>query len=196
MRGSAARGVLSGAVAGVGAWVAHDLVGGEVTPLAGSLVLALSVALGPVLLVPSRTSSRAPGCPARDATGVDPLRVAALALLSQGVWHLGFMLTAPPPGAALPTTAGPDHAVLMLATHLLVAFVATTVAVGLDRALVRTAVRLAATLLPRPVVAVTTLPVPTRQAPVRAAVPPPLASARLLTRALRGPPAGVRSASR
>ena len=82
MVASSARGVLSGVIAGAGAWAAHTLSGGEVTPLAGLVALTLSVALGPLL---SRTS--------RDRA-VDPLRVAALMLLAQGVWHLVFMLSA------------------------------------------------------------------------------------------------------
>ena len=185
MRGSAARGVLSGVVAGAGAWVAHSVSGGEVTPLAGLVAFALSVALGPLLLAPSRTSSRAP----QRGAAVDPLRVAALTLLSQGVWHLVFMV-----GAPAPAPSGTEHTVLMLAAHLVAAVAATGVAVGLDRALVQAAVRVAATLLPRPIVAVPALPVPTRPAPVRTSAPPPLTSARLLlTRVLRGPPAGALS---
>ncbi|QIK67998.1 hypothetical protein G7072_18090 [Nocardioides sp. HDW12B] len=194
MRGSAARGVLSGAVAGAGAWVAHTVSGGEVTPTAGLVALALALALGPLLLAPSRTSPRSPE---RAAAPADPLRVAALMLATQGVWHLVFMVGAAP-AAALPantpaaTSAGPEHTALMLAAHLLVAFAATTVAVGLDQALVQAAVRVTAALLPRPVVDVTPLPVPNRPAPVRTAAPPPLTSARLLlTRVLRGPPTGA-----
>ena len=40
----------------------------------------------------------------------------------------------------------------MLAAHLIVAVLGTAVAVGLDRSLVKAAARLAATLLPRPLV--------------------------------------------
>jgi hypothetical protein len=211
MRGSAARGVLSGVVAGAGAWVAHTLSGGEVTPLAGLVAFALSVALGPVLLAP-RTSPRgrrapsprgrrAPGtgrqhgAPAAAPMAADPLRVAALMLLAQGVWHLVFMVGAPAPGSASTSPAGAEHTAVMLAAHAVAAVAALAVAVGLDRALVRAVLRLAATLLPRPVVEATPLPLPTRPAPARTAAPPPLTSARLLlTRVLRGPPAGVPSA--
>ncbi len=204
MTGSAARGVLSGAVAGVGAWVAHSVSGGEVTPLAGLVAFVVSVALGPVLLAQGGASSRAPsrrtpgtGTPTSRVgpagpvapRTADPLRVAALTLLSQGVWHLVFMVGAPAPAT---TSTGADHAVLMLGAHLLAGVAATAVAVGLDRSLVQAAVRVAAALLPRPVVALAPILVPTRPAPVRSAAPAPLASARLLlTRVLRGPPARV-----
>lgn len=191
MRGSAARGVLSGAVAGAGAWVAHTVSGGEVTPLAGLVAFALSVALGPLLLAPARTSHRSPE---RAAAPADPLRVAALMLLTQGVWHLVFMVGAAPVPATVPaaTPAGAEHTALMLAAHLIAAVAATVVAVRLDRELVQAAARVAVALLPRPVVDVTPLPVPNRPAPVRTAAPPPLTSARLLlTRVLRGPPTGA-----
>ena len=94
MVASSARSVLSGVIAGAGAWAAHTLSGGEVTPLAGLLALTLSVALGPLLLAPAPGRSTVPG--------VDPLRAAALMLLAQVVWHLVFMVSGPGHGATAP----------------------------------------------------------------------------------------------
>ncbi len=189
MVASSARGVLSGVIAGAGAGAAHTLSGGVVTPLAGLVALTLSVALGPLL---ARTS--------RGRT-VDPLRVAALMLLAQGVWHLVFMVSAAAStgsaahghGAAATHVTGAAASTLatgfMLGAHLLIAAVGTAAAVGLDRSLVKAVARLASTLLPRPLVRTWRPLTPTVPAPVSTEDRPPLETARFLTvRVLRGPP--------
>ena len=188
MVASSARGVLSGVIAGGGAWAAHTLSGGEVTPLAGLVALTLSVALGPLL---ARTS--------QDRT-VAPLRVGALMLLAQGVWHVVFMVSAGSAvggatahghgtAATLDATADTLATGAMLGAHLVIAAIGTAAAVGLDRALLKAAARGAATLLPRPLVRTWRPVAPLTPAPVMTEDLTPLATARFLTvRVLRGPP--------
>lgn len=190
MTASSARGVLSGVIAGAGAWAAHTLSGGEVAPFAGLVALTLSVALGPVLVRTSRDRA------------VDPLRVAALMLLAQGVWHVVFMIsgaTAHGHGAAAAHGAAPETLATgpMLGAHLLVAAIGTAAAVGLDRSLAKAAARVAATLLPRPLMRTWRPLTPATPAPVMAEDPTPLETARFLTvRVLRGPPSLAVSALR
>lgn len=193
------RGVLSGAVAGVGGWVAHASSGGAVTPAAGLVALGLSVLLGPLVVSAGRAAScrTGPRHGRAAALPVDPLRVAALALLAQVVWHTVFTVAAPDgvttTGTA-PTAAHPPL-VLMAATHLLAGLLATAVAVRLDRSLLDAVARLASVVLPRALVPALDLPRPTRPRPACAEAPRRLESARLLlTRVLRGPPAGASSA--
>ena len=219
MAASATRGVLSGVVAGAGAWVAHTVSGGAVAPLAGLVALVLSVALGPLLL-------SAPG----RVDPVGPRRTAGLMLLAQGVWHLVFLASGDPshahgahaaaghasalaPAATTHAGMGPAPATSvtsaaadavglagslpMLGTHLLIAAAATAVAVGLDRSVLRALARIAASLLPRPLTPRFALRAPATPAPVVAENPVLLATARfLVVRFLRGPPAATLSALR
>ena len=201
MVASGARSVLTGVIAGAGAGVAHTLSGGEVTPAAGLIALTLSLALGPLLV---RTSS---------GRTVDPLRVGAVMLLAQGVWHVVFMAGAGTSGAGhgahhttaqLASSAGTTGSaatapvlltLAMLAAHLLVAALGTAVAVGLDRSLVRATARVAAALLPRPLVLTRRPATPAVPGPVITEALDLTATARLLVvRVLRGPPAPALSA--
>lgn len=206
MMASGARGVLSGVIAGAGAWAAHTLSGGEVTPLAGLVALTLSVALGPLLLIPAAGRSTR-----ERLRAVDPLRVAALMLLAQGVWHLVFMVSAGVGGATDSTAHGNGAASAhvtgtaagtlatgpMLGAHLLITVIGVAAAVGLDRSLVKAVARLASTLLPRPLVRTWRPLTPTVPAPVLTDDLPPLQTARFLTvRVLRGPPLLAVSARR
>ena len=85
----------------------------------------------------------------------------------------------------------------MLGAHLLIAAIGTAAAVGLDRALLKAAARVAATLLPRPLVRTWRPITPTTPAPVMTEDLTPLETARFLTvRVLRGPPVLAVSALR
>jgi hypothetical protein len=184
--GSAVRGALSGLIAGAGAWTAHALFGGVVAPLAGTVALVVSVGLGRLV-----------------AADGDPRRVAALALAAQSLWHLVFMGSTHLSPAAPAAPAGPaqpgDGAVLamiaMLAAHLLVAAASAGLAIGLDRALVSAAVRIAASLVPRLVLRCRPAHLPWAPAPVMSEpVPPHRTDHFLVVRILRGPPRALASA--
>jgi hypothetical protein len=186
--GSAARGVLSGAIAGAGACAAHVASGGDVTAVAGVLAFLLSIVLGHLL--------------ARDG---DTLRIAALALGAQSVWHLVFVVTAPvspavsgdPTGHGAPGAHAADEVsvLTMLGAHLLMAALSAGVAIGLDRTLVGAALRVASALVPRPIIRSWQPVTPWTPAPV-ATEPCGLGDTAtfLVVRVLRGPPPRTASA--
>jgi hypothetical protein len=186
--GPAARGVLSGAIAGAGAFAAHVVSGGDVTAVAGGLAFALSLALGRLL-----------------ASGGDPLRIAGLALGAQSVWHLVFVVTTPvsPTASAAPTGHGAHAAhgaddvstLSMLAAHALTAALSAGVAIGLDRTLTGAALRVASALVPRPIIRSWQPGTPWTPAPV-ATEPRGLDDTATfhVVRVLRGPPPPTASA--
>jgi hypothetical protein len=175
--GQAARGALSGVIAGAGAWTAHALSGGDVAPLAGTAVLLASVAAGRFL-----------------AVGGDPRRTVALALGAQGLWHLVFMASTHAAGPA-PGSSDGDATLTMLGAHGLVAALSAALAVGLDRALVSATARLAATLVPRLIVRVWRAVVVETPSPLSTEPVGPRPTAPfLVVRVLRGPPLPTTSA--
>lgn len=99
------RGAVAGAVCVVAAVAAHVWAGGSVSWLPVIAAALVAVPAGYALA----------------GREVDVAQTAALALLAQGVWHTGFMLSA---------SGGDHHAVdagAMLLAHLLAAAVATAV---------------------------------------------------------------------
>lgn len=185
--GPAARGVLSGAIAGAGAGAAHVASGGEVTAGAGAVAFALSLALGRLL-----------------AQGGDPLRIMGLAIGAQSVWHLVFVSTAPVSPAASGGHGAHSHGhhaadevstLTMLGAHLLMAGLSTGVAIGLDRTLLDAGLRLASVLVPRAILRRWRPALPWKPAPVATET---RALGRtttfLVVRVLRGPPRRAASA--